>query len=196
MRIPINDYAAGAAVATDLVTTSPTVRVTGDALPGPDALAAFLAEHDLRLDALADGRPPTEEDVREVHFLRREVRGVIETETAEQTVAGASVLIRRAGRAPVLEREDDGRWQWRVPTAPDAPLADELAAFVAVGLLGAVRALGHDRFRACEAPGCRGVFVDTSRAGRRRYCMPDLCGNRVNVANHRARQHHLENVTR
>ncbi|WP_244223342.1 CGNR zinc finger domain-containing protein [Amycolatopsis circi] len=39
---------------------------------------------------------------------------------------------------------------------------------------------------ACAAPDCDGVFVDTSRAGSR-YCMPDLCGNRVSVANHRAR---------
>ncbi|MFI0465948.1 CGNR zinc finger domain-containing protein [Saccharopolyspora sp. 5N102] len=56
------------------------------------------------------------------------------------------------------------------------------------GLLGALRALGHDRFRDCASPGCNGVFVDTSRAGRRRYCMPELCGNRLNVANHRARR--------
>jgi predicted RNA-binding Zn ribbon-like protein len=32
------------------------------------------------------------------------------------------------------------------------------------------------------------MFVDTSRAGRRRYCVPEVCGNRVNVANHRARR--------
>lgn len=195
MKIPIEDYVVGAAVATDLVTTSPTVRgAIGDALPGPEALVGFLARHDLRLDALAEGRAPTEEDVRQVHFLRREVRGILETETAEQAVAGGGVLIRRAGLAPVLEREGD-RWAWRVPTAPGAQLADELAAVIAVGLLGVVSALGHERFRPCQAPGCRGVFADTSRAGRRRYCMPDLCGNRLNVANHRAR-HRLGSVAR
>jgi predicted RNA-binding Zn ribbon-like protein len=32
------------------------------------------------------------------------------------------------------------------------------------------------------------VFIDTTRPGRRRYCMPGLCGNRINVANHRARR--------
>lgn len=32
------------------------------------------------------------------------------------------------------------------------------------------------------------MFVDTSRAGPRRYCTPDPCGNRLNVANHRARR--------
>ncbi|WP_333908532.1 CGNR zinc finger domain-containing protein [Solicola gregarius] len=40
----------------------------------------------------------------------------------------------------------------------------------------------------CQSPTCDGMFVDTSRAGRRRYCMPELCGNRANVVNVRACQ--------
>ncbi|GAA4033956.1 CGNR zinc finger domain-containing protein [Allokutzneria multivorans] len=186
MEIPVDDYALGAAVATDLVTTSPTVREsTGEALPTPISLAVFLAGHGLQLEAPL---PPTKDDVFQVQLLRREVRGIVETETADQAVSGCRVLLRRAGLAPVLHRASDGKWQWHVPTAPGASLADELAAFISTALLGVVRALGHERFRACEAPGCRGVFVDTSRAGRRRYCMPELCGNRHNVAKHRARR--------
>ncbi|SEH02577.1 Conserved protein containing a Zn-ribbon-like motif, possibly RNA-binding [Nonomuraea solani] len=188
MRISITDYAVGATVAGDLANTSPTVQTaTGDALPTPEALIRFLDGHGLRLDALADGRPPTGDDVREVHLLRREARGVVETETEDQAVAGAAVLAGRAGLSPVLDRDPAGQWQWYVPTARGASIAGELAAVIGVGLLGAVRALGHGRFRACVAPGCRGVFVDTSRGGRRVYCTPDLCGNRLNVANHRAR---------
>lgn len=183
MEIPIDDYARGVAVVNDLVATSPTVQAGGDALPDAVALAEFLDGHRLRRDD-----PPTEEDVRQVHFLRREVRGIIETETAEQAVAGAGVLIRRAGLPPTLAPRGEGRWEWLVPTAPGAGLADELAALAAVAVLGVVRTLGHERFRPCAAPGCRGVFADISRAGRRRYCMPDVCGNRVNVANHRARR--------
>ncbi|MGN9844027.1 CGNR zinc finger domain-containing protein [Nonomuraea sp. H19] len=180
MNISITDYAVGATVATELVNTSPTVRAA-EALPCPGALAAFLAEHGVPL-------VPESDDLHQVHLLRREVRVIMEAETEEHVVAGANVLAKRAGLAPVLRRGSGGRWQWYVPTAPGAPLAGELAALIGVGLLGAVRALGHERFRACAAPGCRGVFVDTSRAGRRSYCMPDLCGNRVNVASHRARQ--------
>ncbi|MFC4052621.1 CGNR zinc finger domain-containing protein [Actinomadura syzygii] len=181
MDIALADYTAAAELANDLVRTSPTVHGTED-LPDRDALGAFLDEYGYDL------RTPADDDVREVHFLRREVRGIIETETAEQAVAGAAVLLGRAGRAPVLRPVDGGgRWRWHVPTAPDAPLAAELAAVAAVGIAGTVRALGHDRFRACAAPACRGVFADVSRAGRRRYCTPALCGNRLNVANHRAR---------
>ncbi|MFI7703110.1 CGNR zinc finger domain-containing protein [Nonomuraea sp. NPDC049480] len=184
MNISITDYVVGAAVATDLVNTSPTVRAAaGEALPDPDALAAFLSEHGVRLDAR-----PDEDALRQVHLLRREVRAILETETEEQAVAGATILAGHAGQAPVLRREADGGWHWHVPTAPGASLVAELAALIGIGLLGAIRALGHGRFRPCAAPGCRGVFVDTSRAGRRAYCMPDVCGNRVNVAVHRARQ--------
>ncbi|MFI6789783.1 CGNR zinc finger domain-containing protein [Nonomuraea sp. NPDC050383] len=186
MRISITDYAVGATLAGDLANTSPTVQ--GEALPTPDALTEFLAGHGLRLDAVADGRLPSDDDVREVHLLRREARGVVETETEDQAVAGGAVLAGRAGLRPVLERDPSGRWQWYVPTRPGAPLAEELATLIGIGLLGAVRALGHDRFRACAAPGCRGVFVDISRGGRRIYCTPDACGNRINVANHRERR--------
>lgn len=34
------------------------------------------------------------------------------------------------------------------------------------------------------APHCHGAFVDTSRNGRRRYCEPTVCGNRINVASY------------
>lgn len=182
MKISLIDYPRGAAVASDLVNTSPTVRPAGDALPGPAALAAFLARHDLPPGT------PDDQDLFQVHLLRRETRGVLETETEEQAVAGATVLASRAGPAPTLDRDPDGHWQWHVTVPPEAPLAARLSTLIGVGLLGTVRALGHERFRACAAPGCRGVFADTSRAGRRRYCLPGLCGNRLTVANHRARR--------
>jgi len=197
VRIPLIDYTAGAVVATDLVNTSPTVRTTeGEVLPDPIALAAFLADHDLHwFAAEADGPPLTADDVREVQLLRREVRGVIEAETEEYTVAGATMLLGRAGLAPTLYRDAGDRWQWHIPTVADASPAERMAAFIGAGLLGVIRTLGHERFRACQAPDCRGVFVDTSRAGQRRYCMPDRCGNRLNLANYRARRR-IAGVTR
>ncbi|MFI0419774.1 CGNR zinc finger domain-containing protein [Spongiactinospora sp. 9N601] len=188
MRISIRDYAAAAAVATELVNGSPSVRgAAGDALPDPGALAEFLAGHDVPLDA-PGARNPTATDLHQVRLLRRDVRAVLAAATEDDAVAAAGVLAGWAGLAPVLGRDTDGGWRWEVPTRAGAPLVAELAAFVGIGLLGVMRALGHDRFRACAAPGCRGVFADTSRAGRRRYCTPDACGNRVNVANHRARR--------
>ncbi|MFG2208556.1 CGNR zinc finger domain-containing protein [Streptomyces sp. NPDC048638] len=178
----------GAGVATDLVNTSPRVRSSGDVLPDPAALAAFLTDHDLHPDALADERRPTQRDLEQVHTLRQEVHAVLETTDEQDVVDAAAALVSRAGTGPSLFRDDEGRWQWFVAARPDAPLADELAVLMGVGLLGTVRTLSHDRFRHCTAEGCQGVFVDTSKAGRRRYCMPEVCGNRRNVANYRARR--------
>ncbi|MGW3771464.1 CGNR zinc finger domain-containing protein [Actinomadura verrucosospora] len=194
MLIPMADYAAGVEVANDLVATSPDVR-GAEALSGPGDLAALLSGYDFAaydvapLESAAGGAgAPSAEDVEKVRFLRREVRAVLESGTEDEAVERAAMLAGHVGLAPVLRRDPSGRWQWHVPTARDASLVAELAAVVGVSLLGLLRALGHGRFRACAAPGCGGVFADASRAGRRRYCMPEVCGNRVNVANHRARR--------
>ncbi|MCI2422987.1 CGNR zinc finger domain-containing protein [Saccharopolyspora sp. K220] len=187
MKIPFIDYSIGTGVATDLVNTAPEVRSAGEVLVAPAALARFLVEHDIHPDALANGRQPTDDDLDQVLALRGEIRDIIETTSEDSVAEGAARLVARAGIGPVLQRDAEDRWQWYVATTSDVSLAEELAVLVGTGLLGALRTLGHDRFRACASPVCNGVFVDTSRAGRRRYCMPDLCGNRVNVANHRAR---------
>lgn len=181
MKIAFNGYVAGAGAATDLVNTSPRVRSAGDALPDSPALDRFLAEH-----GMCPGATRKSDDLAEVHALRDEIRAVLEADE-DEVARRAGELVARAGTGPRLHRDANGRWQWHAETAPHAALADELAAVFGTGLLGALQSLGHDRFRHCAAPDCDGVFVDTSRAGRRRYCMPDLCGNRVSVANHRAR---------
>lgn len=189
MKIFFSDYVSSAGVATDLVITAPVARGgSGESLCEPADLAGFLAEHDVRPDALADGGEPTEADLESVRMLRRETRAVLEATSEDAAVEGARVLVMRAGTGPGLGRDVGGRWQWYAETAAAVPLADELAVLIGVGLLGVMRTLSRDRFRQCASPVCDGVFVDTSRAGRRRYCMPDVCGNRLNVANYRARR--------
>ena len=44
------------------------------------------------------------------------------------------------------------------------------------------------RVRQCHGPGCRWLFLDESRNGSRRWCDMTVCGNRVKVGRHRARQ--------
>lgn len=188
MKSIFTDYVVGAGLATDLVNTSAEVRSVGEMLPDPAALAGFLADHDVRPEALAAGAPPTAGDLAGVHALRSRIRAVLAAGTEDAAVDGANALVARAGVGPCLRRDGSGAWQWSVATAPGASLADEMGVLTGAGLLGALRVLGHDRFRHCASPVCDGMFVDTSRAGRRRYCMPDVCGNRLNVANHRARR--------
>ncbi|AND15709.1 hypothetical protein C5C18_10360 [Rathayibacter tritici] len=55
---------------------------------------------------------------------------------------------------------------------------------------GAVVLLGPaetTRLRRCAAPECRMLYLDTSRAGSRRWCSMQRCGNRAKVRAYRAR---------
>lgn len=182
MKIAFTDYIAGAALATALVNTSARVREAGELLSTPDALRSFLAEHGV------DVPTPAAADLDEVLALRARVRGVLEAATEQAAADGANSLVTEAAAGPVLGPGGDDRWRWYVSIRADATLAGQLGVLAGIGLLGTLEALGHDRFRPCGSPECEGVFVDTSRGGRRRYCTPSLCGNRLNVARHRARR--------
>ena len=174
MRIPLEDYVWAAGIATDLVNTAALVWKDGsDRLPDPAALRAFLVDH-----ALGTAVSSSEADLAAVHALRARLRVVVET--VDPT--GASALV--ADAATVTLDPDGARWVLDLPD--HSPATAVLGTAAGVGVLGALRYLGPERFRTCDA-GCRGLFIDTSRAGRRRYCMPRICGNRVAVAAHRQR---------
>jgi hypothetical protein len=184
VQVLLDDYALGAAVATDLVNTTAEVMASrGESLPDTQALTRFLADHDL-----APAAAVTDDDVRAVHALRATLTELLTEPAVETLAARASAVTTAAGSGPELVRYDDGRWRWSARTRPGARVADELALLTATALLSVVRTLGTDRFRHCASPTCAGLFVDTSRAGRRRYCVPEMCGNRINVAKHRARR--------
>jgi predicted RNA-binding Zn ribbon-like protein len=44
------------------------------------------------------------------------------------------------------------------------------------------------RVRQCNGPNCDWLFMDTSKAGRRRWCQPETCGNMMRVRRFRERQ--------
>jgi predicted RNA-binding Zn ribbon-like protein len=69
----------------------------------------------------------------------------------------------------------------------DADPTGEALARVAQTLVDAVAAGSTGRFRVCANDGCRWVFEDTSRAGRRRWCDMATCGNRAKARRHRSR---------
>lgn len=184
MKLEFDDYVTGATAATRLTNSSADVRREGgEQLTSAAALGRLLSDSAIGLP----GRR-TPEDLAQVLVLREEVRALLATPDEDDMVAGANRLLGRAGATAVLERDPDGRWLWYLKPEPGSSPADVLAFVIGAGLLGVVRTLGHDRLRSCDAPDCTGMFVDTSRAGRRRFCTPELCGNRLNVANHRARR--------
>ncbi|HCT76995.1 MAG TPA: hypothetical protein DGG94_05375 [Micromonosporaceae bacterium] len=69
---------------------------------------------------------------------------------------------------------------WRAPVSGAQVIG--AAAREAIDLLS-----GEQRLRECSAHDCYLLFVDTSRAGNRRWCSMERCGNRSKVRSHRAR---------
>jgi predicted RNA-binding Zn ribbon-like protein len=201
MQVVLEDYVWAAGIATELVNTTADVWRGDEHLPDLAALIAFVDEHTgLAAHALGDRRDTgdtlvglaaraRQTDLEDVHALRVVVRDLIDHPERDRLVAGASALTASAAGATLLaEPAAQKRTRWALTLRPGATIADALAVVCGVGVLGVVHTLGEQRFRPCAAPTCRGAFIDTTRPGRRRYCMPGLCGNRVNVANHRARR--------
>ncbi|MFD7731375.1 CGNR zinc finger domain-containing protein [Kitasatospora phosalacinea] len=93
--------------------------------------------------------------------------------------ADAAVLNAAAAAGRPTPRLERGIALWHL--GGEAPVADALGVLAAdaVHLLG-----GPDRSRvkACEGPGCAGLFLDTSRGTNRRWCSMNTCGNRVKKA--------------
>ena len=188
MQVALDDYVRTAGVATELVNTTAEVWRGDDRLPDLAALVAFTELHAPgELSDLARRARPA--DLKAVHALRATVRDLIDHPGREHLVAGASALTAAAGGTTLVpDPAHEHRTRWAVSLGAKATIADALSLICGVGILGVVTTLGADRFRPCGAPTCRGAFIDTTRPGRRRYCMPGRCGNRTNVANHRARQ--------
>lgn len=191
MQVTLDDYSQGAVFATELVNTSPLVRViAGDMLTGPQALKTLLDDNNVHPDALVhdlvDGS-----DLEQVRALREVVREILDASSPSVLVDLTRRMLSTVRHHVELVQQEGRSWRWNVVPDNALSLADELALFIGYALLGTLRTLGFERFRPCSSPTCNGVFVDTSRGGRRRYCMPALCGNRINVANHRQRKQRL-----
>ncbi|MES4903416.1 MULTISPECIES: CGNR zinc finger domain-containing protein [unclassified Streptomyces] len=192
----MDDYVWAAGVATELVNTTAEVWRGDDHLPDLAALVAFTdlhggqSPHDGVPGALSElARRARTADLDAVHALRTTVRGLIDHPDRDHLIAGATALTSPARGATLIpDPAGRNRTRWAAPLRDGATIADALSLICGIGILGAVHTLGEQRFRPCTAPTCRGVFIDTTRPGSRRYCMPGLCGNRVNVANHRARR--------
>lgn len=189
MQVVLDDYVVGASFATDLVNTSPRVWVeAGDALRDPQALHDLLDEHGLSPDALRNGRRLTSGELADVQALREEIRSILDAPTSGELVDRTDQFLQAVPHHVRLVPDAQYGYRWNAVPDSRIDLAGELALLIGYSLLGTLRTLGYERFRPCASPTCNGVFVDTSRGGRRRYCMPALCGNRINVANHRQRQ--------
>jgi len=103
-----------------------------------------------------------------------------------------NALLAQTGAIPQIVAHD-GRGPHIHVSRPAAPIADRIAAHLAIGLAELVVAGESERVRSCAAPPCRNVFVDLSRNRSRRYCDSRTCGNRLHVAAYRARRSGSDN---
>ena len=91
--------------------------------------------------------------------------------------------LRRAAGPPWLEfRQGRYRMRW-----PSSAAAERLIGPIARSASELVTSPELQRVRECAGDGCGWLFVDTSRAHRRRWCSMSICGNRLKARRHRQR---------
>lgn len=153
-----------------------------DGLADIAALYAFAERHLISGVGTLGERDLTA--VRDVRARFAEVFAAPDPRTAADLV---NRLVAAAGTTPQLTDHDG--YDWHVHYfAPDASIADHLAADCGMALAFIIVAGEQERLRRCEAPDCGHAFVDLSRNRSRRYCSSRTCGNRLHVAAYRARR--------
>ncbi|MFJ9184343.1 MULTISPECIES: CGNR zinc finger domain-containing protein [Streptomyces] len=178
----------------DLVNTAPENELPRDEpsdglLGGPEdgladvaALYAFAERHLISgVGALG------EKDLTAVRDVRARFAEVFAAPDPRAAADLVNRLVAAAGTTPQLTDHDG--YDWHVHYfAPDASIADHLAADCGMALAFIIVAGEQERLRRCEAPDCGHAFVDLSRNRSRRYCSSRTCGNRLHVAAYRARR--------
>ncbi|MFT2015272.1 CGNR zinc finger domain-containing protein [Streptomyces sp. 796.1] len=166
--------------AEDLVNTYNVVRAV-EKMPDTTALADLLTAHGIRLkDAL------TSKELDTARALRTALREVFCAPAEEAAVALLNRVLADHHAVPHYTNHDGQPWHLHVAT-PQAPPVDQYAVNAAMGLLGVITTTGMSRLHVCDGNRCEEVFVDVSRNQSRRYCSPQICGNRASAAAHRAR---------
>ncbi|MGW1514113.1 CGNR zinc finger domain-containing protein [Streptomyces sp. NPDC002394] len=101
--------------------------------------------------------------------------------TAQRPDPGDAAILNRTATTgrPRPALDGNGLAVWHLGKRTPVPDALAVLAADAIHVLGGPE---RDRIKACEGPGCAGLFLDTSRGGNRRWCSMNTCGNRVKKA--------------
>lgn len=151
-------------------------------LTTPDQLRAWLAVNELGDHDL----PVSESLLRDARDLREAIHrsGTAIADGRTPDPADEDLLNRWTARHRARLVLTGGRARWRLPDT------DPTRAALAIVAVDAVTILGSDNegvVKRCEQATCDGLFLDTSRGGRRRWCSMSTCGNKVKKANLKAR---------
>ncbi|MBF6171794.1 CGNR zinc finger domain-containing protein [Nocardia blacklockiae] len=128
-------------------------------------------------------RPVTTLDERQSAELRRWIGRLDEVFTAP-SVPLLNALLAETTSRPYISTHD-GRPPHLHYAWEGDPMDERVKAYTAAGL-ATLFCEDASRIGRCARAGCRVVFVDTSRNGRRRFCST-RCSTRVHVAEHRRR---------
>jgi len=158
-------------------------RRSFERLRSPEDLSRWLVQSGLAAGPLRVN-PPDLADARELReAVFRVARAAVDGRPAPPAdVRTVNGWARRPDLAPRLERLGGG-----VRRDGGATVGAALATLArdAVDLFGGPLA---GRVRECAAVDCSGLFLDTSRARRRRWCSMATCGNREKVTAYRRRR--------
>jgi len=136
---------------------------------------------ELRSVALLPGALPVIRDVRErLHAVFSAL--LLAREPRRRTIDEINDLLRWTGNLRALDlRNGRAHWRWDVPLGDPrgvlGPVVDSAADLIVSDRV--------ERLKRCEDHACGWLFVDDSRARRRRWCSMADCGNRE-----KARQHY------
>ncbi|MET9337439.1 CGNR zinc finger domain-containing protein [Nonomuraea sp. NPDC003804] len=176
-----HDMVYSLATAVDLVNTSPSTG--GDERLGDlDDLAEFV-----RVRQVSGIQTLTPRDLGQVRMLREDLHRVFNAPDQATALRLLNTLLTDTRITPRLT-EHDGHPVHMHYFAPDASLAEHLAADCGIALAHLLVEGEWERLRTCSAPDCDHVFVDESRNRSRVYCDSRTCGNRMHVAAYRARR--------
>jgi predicted RNA-binding Zn ribbon-like protein len=188
-----HDHRADLETCLELVNTVElTDGVPRDSLSSASDALAWLVEHGLGHDgqlaeqAHGDGNGW----LARIHAVRRALRttwdAVVDGRPVEPSALATLNDTLRAAPIPELVGVGPGVVVGH-RHRDDDPAGEALARLVAPLVL-ALAAGETGRFRVCANDGCRWVFEDTSRSGRRRWCDMTTCGNRAKVRRFRSRR--------
>jgi predicted RNA-binding Zn ribbon-like protein len=100
---------------------------------------------------------------------------------ASRDLEALNQALRQAPTRSTLRRGRDG-YSWEVDTKSGTALGMLAPVLWSAGDLLAGPRL--DRVRRCANPECGWLFLDDSRAGKRRWCSMSACGNRAKARRH------------
>lgn len=170
-------------VALDLVATvGERWHRSFERLRSADDLARWIVE-----SGLVTTRPIVRaDDLDRARGLRSSIYACAMAAMTHQSPTGELLhqLNRTAGQPDLPPRLDPA---WHLYRDRDAT-ASAVLSTIARDALELLATVDHTRLRECHAADCSRLFIDRTRAGNRRWCSSEVCGNRAKTKAYRRRK--------